>query len=269
MTDYAPIDGVGIGSDGAVLRLTIDRPASRNSLDDGMVAGMIDLLAKAGQDDAVRVIVLRGAGDDFCSGFDIAGRNKKTDTRPAAGSIQRRLPNAAHRLIPIIVSTQKPVVCAVQGWAAGIGFHLALASDFCVATRSARFWEPFLTRGFTPDSGATWFLPRLVGLPRAREILLLGRELSGDEAEEWGLIHRSVDDDDLEDTTEELVQRLAESPTVAVGLTKWLLHTGSGLELDRHLHNEAFALELSSRTEDFREGLAAFREKRPPHFEGR
>lgn len=269
MTDYESVDGIEASLDGGVLRLTIDRPRTRNSLDDAMVDALITHIETAGQDDAVRVIVLRGAGDDFCAGADLVAKNRDPGERPRAGSIQRRLPTKAHRLVPTILTTQVPVVCAVRGWAAGIGFHLALASDFCVATRSARFWEPFLTRGFTPDSGGAWLLPRLAGIVRARELLLLGRELSGDEAAEWGLIHRACNDADLEQTTDELVGRLANSPTVAVGLTKWLLASGAANDLESHLRNEAFALELSSRTEDFREGLTAFTEKRDPDFKGR
>jgi 2-(1,2-epoxy-1,2-dihydrophenyl)acetyl-CoA isomerase len=208
-------------------------------------------------------------GDHFCGGADIIARNAASDQRPRAGSIQRRLPEQAHRLIPLLMSVQIPVVCGVQGWAAGIGFQLALAADFTIAADDARFWEPFASRGFTPDSGATWLLPRRVGPVRARELLLLGRALSGVEAAEWGLIHRSVPAAELDRELGALAIEIVSGPTVALGLTKWLLHEGSGLPLEGHLANEAFALELSSRTEDFREGLAAFRERRDPRFEGR
>jgi 2-(1,2-epoxy-1,2-dihydrophenyl)acetyl-CoA isomerase len=160
-------------------------------------------------------------------------------------------------------------VCAVRGWAAGIGFHLALAADITIAADDAMFWEPFIERGFTPDSGATWLLPRRVGEVRARELLLLGRALDGSEAAAWGAIHAAVPAAELDAAVDDLVARLASGPTVALGFTKWLLHAGSGLSLEQHLANEAFALELSSRTDDFREGLAAFRERRPPGFEGR
>ena len=160
------------------------------------------------------------------------------------------------------------MVCKVRGFAAGIGFSLALAADFTIATDGARFWEPFTERGFTPDSGATWLLPRRVGEVRAREVLLLGRELSGAEAADWGAIHAAVSGDELDDAAEELVGTLANGPTVALGLAKWLLHAGRDASLDGHLRNEAFALELSSRSQDFREGMAAFRERRPPRFEG-
>ena len=219
------------------------------------------------------MIVISGEGEHFCAGFDIVARNAGSDEpsarRPRAGSIQRRLPSQAHRLIPLLVSVQTPIVCRVQGWAAGIGLHLAAAADFTLVADDARLWEPFSDRGFTPDSGGTWLLPRLVGTVRARELLVLGRALSGSEAAEWGLVHRSVPLDALDVAVEELVATLADGPTVALGLTKWLLHAGETAPLEEHLRNEAFAIELSSRSDDFREGIAAFKEKRPPRFEGR
>jgi 2-(1,2-epoxy-1,2-dihydrophenyl)acetyl-CoA isomerase len=138
-----------------------------------------------------------------------------------------------------------------------------------VAAADARFWEPFSSRGFTPDSGGTWLIPRLIGVARARELLLLGRELSGTEAQEWGLIHRAVTTDEVDVVAGELARSLAEGPTVSLGLTKWLINVAGDADVETHLRNEAFALELSSRSTDFREGLAAFRDKRPPAFEGR
>jgi 2-(1,2-epoxy-1,2-dihydrophenyl)acetyl-CoA isomerase len=213
---------------------------------------------------------MSGRGGHFCGGFDIVVRNEgPRETRPRAGSIQRRLPAQAHRLIPLIVSVQTPVVCSVRGWCAGIGLHLALAADFTIAATDARLWEPFAERGFTPDSGGTWLLPRRIGEMRAREMLLLGRALSGEEAADWGMVHASVPADALDDSVARVVRVLAEGPTVTLGLTKWLLHAGIATSLEDHLRNEAFAMELSSRSEDFREGFAAFREKRAPRFTGR
>jgi 2-(1,2-epoxy-1,2-dihydrophenyl)acetyl-CoA isomerase len=260
---------VALGEDG-ILRIVLDRPAKRNALDDVMVAGMIAAVEAAERDEAVRAILLSGEGTHFCGGFDIVARNEGgAKPRPRAGSIQRRLPSQAHRLIPLVLTVQVPVVCAVQGWAAGIGVHLAAAADFTVSADDATFWEPFTERGFTPDSGGTWLLPRRVGEARARELLLLGRRLTGVEAADWGLVHRSVPAPDVPAEAEELAARLAAGPTVALGLTKWLLHAGATAPLDGHLRDEAFAMELSSRSEDFREGLAAFLEKRSPRFGGR
>ncbi len=253
-----------------VLTLRLNRPEKRNAIDDETMLGLIAAFDTAATDDGVRVIVLEGAGEHFCGGADIVARNTGSDgARPRVGSIQRRLPTQAHRLIPQVCAIQVPVVAKVRGWAAGIGFQLALAADFAIAAADARFWQPFAERGFTPDSGATWLLPRRVGDVRARELLLLGRALTGEEAEAWGVIHRAVATNDLDDAVDEVVTRLASGPTVALGLTKWLLHQGAGISLEQHLANEAFAMELSSRTEDFREGLTAFREKRTPRFEGR
>lgn len=270
MTTYSSVDGLGAahGADG-VLRLTIDRPDRKGSMDDAMGRALIDHLVAAGQDEGVRSILLRSAGPDFCAGSDLVAKNDPNAPRPRVGSIQRRLPSTFHRLIPLLLETQVPVVAAVRGWAAGLGFHLALAADFCVAATDARFWEPFVARGFTPDSGATWLLPRLVGLARARQMLVLGRELSGAEAAEWGLVHSAVPTDDVAQEAEALAVDLATRPTVAVGLTKWLLAASTDASLSDQLRNEAFALELSSRSEDFREGLQAFREKRDPEFGGR
>jgi 2-(1,2-epoxy-1,2-dihydrophenyl)acetyl-CoA isomerase len=262
-------EGLLVEHEGPVLRLTLDRPDKRNALDDAMVAGLIDALDAAGRDDSVRVVVLAGAGDHFCGGADIVARNTPGGERPRVGSIQRRLPSQAHRLVPLVLSVQVPVVCRVQGWAAGIGFHLALAADFTLAADDARFWEPFGQRGFTPDSAGTWLLPRLVGMVRARDLLLLGRRLSGSEAAEWGLVHAAVPAADLDVTVGALAGRLASGPTVALGLTKWLLRSGQTATLDAHLQDEAMALELASRTDDFREGMAAFRERRDPKFTGR
>jgi 2-(1,2-epoxy-1,2-dihydrophenyl)acetyl-CoA isomerase len=185
------------------------------------------------------------------------------------GAIQRRLPSQSNRLVPLILNTQVPVVCAVRGWAIGLGLHIAVAADFCIAADDARLWEPFMKRGFTPDSGGTWLLPRLVGITRAKEMLLLGRRISGAEAAEWGLIHLAVPADSVDATVTALVDDLSSGPTVALGLAKWLVHTGSGLGLEQHLHNEAFAMELSSRADDFKEGIAALRDKRDPEFRGR
>jgi 2-(1,2-epoxy-1,2-dihydrophenyl)acetyl-CoA isomerase len=161
------------------------------------------------------------------------------------------------------------VVCAVRGWAAGIGLNLALAADFTIAATDARFWTPFVERGFTPDSGASWLLPRRVGETRAREMVMLGRVVEGAEAAEWRMIHRAVPEAEVDAVATDLVTKLAGSATVALGLSKWLMYTGATHTFDDQLRNEAFAMELSSRSEDFREGLQAFQEKRPPEYKGR
>lgn len=265
---YASRPGLDVDLSEGVLRLRLDRPDKRNAVDDEMMAGLVDSVSTAEEDEAVRVIVIDGAGEHFCAGADIVARNAGDD-RPRVGSIQRRVPHTAHRLVALVASVQVPVVCAVRGWAAGLGFQLALAADFTLAATDARFWEPFADRGFTPDSGATWMLQRRVGPVRARDLLLLGRKLSGTEAVEWGVIHAAHPAGALDGEVAALVARLAGGATVALGLTKWLLHDAAASGLDESMRHEAFALELSSRSEDFREGFAAFRDKRDPEFRGR
>jgi len=271
MTVDPPTSSVAVDHDGSVLRLTLSRPEKRNAIDDEMMSTLIGSIDAAGRDESVRVIVIDGEGDHFCSGADVVARNApgSSDKRPRVGSIQRRLPAQANRLIPLIVNTQTPVVCVVQGWTAGIGLNLALAADICVAASDTRFWAPFVGRGFTPDSGATWLLTRRIGEVRARDMLLLGRVVSGSEAAEWNMIHRAVPTDGLAAAADEVIAALAEGPTVALGLTKWLTHSAWSQPLEQHLRDEAFGMELSSRSEDFREGLAAFREKRDPQYRGR
>ena len=266
---YASVPGLRAEQHGAVLAMTFDRADRRNAVNDVMLDAMIGHLAAAGIDEAVRVIRIDADGPDFCAGSDLIANNTKSERKPRVGSTQRRLPNKANRLIPLMLETQVPIVAVVRGWAAGLGFHIALAADFCVAADDARFWEPFMARGFTPDSGAAWLLPRLIGMVRTRQLLMLGEEISGATAAEWGVIHRALQQAELDSAADELVTTLAAAPTVALGLTKWLVHTGNGLDLDRHLQNEAMALELSSRSDDFKEGLAAFRDKREAKFEGR
>lgn len=250
-----------------VLRVVLDRPARRNSLSPPMVTALVDTLTRAASDDSLRAIEIRGSGTDFCSGVDwIAGNS---GTRPRTGDLVRRVPHAAHRIIELVHTVQLPVVCAVRGWATGLGCNLALAADFTVATPEAVFWEPFLARGFSPDSGSTWLLPRLVGLARAKEMLLLGERVSGTEAAEWGLIHRCVPEAELDDAVAELVAQLATGPTVAIGLAKQALHYSLHASLTQGMNQELYNVELSCRTKDFKEGMAAFREKRRPEFQGR
>lgn len=269
MSRYQSVVGLRAEVDGALLVLTLDRPSHRNALDDTSMAGLIAALGAASTDDALRAVLLTGEGGDFCSGFDIVGRNVTTEVKPRTASIQRRLPVQANRLIPLLLEVQLPVVCAVRGWVVGIGAQLALAADFTVTADDARWWYPFLSRGFTPDSGSTWLLPRAVGPRRARELLILGRRLSGAEAVEWGLAHSAVPADEVASTARALADQLAAGPTVAIGLAKSLLNRSEEQGLTEHLADEAFAMELSSRSPDFREGMAAFVGKRQPNFEGR
>jgi 2-(1,2-epoxy-1,2-dihydrophenyl)acetyl-CoA isomerase len=258
---FATVDGI--------LRITLDRPSHKNSLTPAAVRAIIEALEGAAADDALRAILVASSGPDFCSGADVVAANPDGRERPRVGNLQRRTALQAHRLIDLVTSIQLPVVCAVRGWAAGLGCQLALAADFTIAAETATFWEPFVARGFTPDSAATWLLPRLVGVARAKELLLLGEKVTGARAAEWGMIHRSVPDPLVADAAEALVLRLAQGATVAIGLTKSCLRSSLELTMTEAMAKEASTLELSSRSDDFREGLAAFKERREPSYRGR
>jgi 2-(1,2-epoxy-1,2-dihydrophenyl)acetyl-CoA isomerase len=234
-----------------------------------MIEKLVDTLTEAAADDSLRAIHVRGAGDHFCGGADWVATNSPGGQRPRSGDLVRRIPHAAHRVIELIGSIQLPVVCGVRGWAVGIGCNLALAADFTVAATDAVFWEPFVERGFSPDSGSTWLLPRLVGVARARRMLLLGEKVSATDAVDWGLIHQAVGATELDDTVEELLTRLASGPTVAIGLAKQALSFGQHATLSQSMTQELYNLELSCRTTDFKEGLEAFRQRRAPKFRGR
>ncbi|HEX2284768.1 MAG TPA: enoyl-CoA hydratase-related protein, partial [Mycobacterium sp.] len=260
MTDAVDDGAVTATRVGGLLRITLDRPSRHNSLSHSMIDTLVDVLGDAATDDTLRVVHIQGAGDNFCAGADWVATNSSGE-RPRTGDLVRRIPLAAHRVIELVHTIQLPVVCSVRGWAVGLGCNLALAADFTVAADDAVFWEPFLSRGFSLDSGSSWLLPRLVGVARAKRMLLLGEKVAATDAADWGLIHDCVDDTELDDTTDELLERLASGPTVAIGLAKQAIHYGQHATLTQSMTQELFNLELSCRTGDFKEGLAAFRER--------
>jgi 2-(1,2-epoxy-1,2-dihydrophenyl)acetyl-CoA isomerase len=161
------------------------------------------------------------------------------------------------------------VVTAVRGWAAGLGNTLAIAGDYVIASETARFWTPFVKRGFTPDSGSTYLLPRLIGPVRAKQMLMLGRPVDGATAAEWGLVAEVVPDAELDERFESMVAEFAAAATVAVGLAKHLVHRNLELDLDHALANEGLMEEISLRSDDFKEGIKAFAERRDAGFTGR
>ncbi|MGW0176582.1 enoyl-CoA hydratase/isomerase family protein [Rhodococcus sp. NPDC003322] len=260
--------------EGALLDVVLDRPRARNALSHAMIDDLVRTLTDAASDDTLRAIHIRGAGENFCAGADWVDTNSRSGdnpeaVRPRAGNLVRRVPHGAHRVIELVHTIALPVVCSVRGWAVGLGCNLALAADFTLAADDAVFWEPFLSRGFSPDSGSTWLLPRLVGLARARRMLLLGEKVSGTRAADWGLVHDSVPAADLDRAVEDLLHRLATGPTVALGFAKQALAHAQHATLEQAMTQELYNLELACRTGDFKEGLAAFTHRRNPAFEGR
>ena len=263
-----PPEGLQVVSAPPILTLTLDRPHRRNALTDDIVLALIDTLEAASADEEIRAILLNATGENFCSGFDLAERAGDS-SRPRPGSISRRMPYLVNRLIPVMLEVQIPIVSAVRGWAVGLGFSLVLASDFAVVADGARLRAPFTSMGITPDSGTSWLLPRLAGVARAKQMLMLGEEASGADAADWGLIYRAVPDDRVDAEAGDVVLRLASSASVAVGLTKALIQRGRERSLEAHMGEEAFAMELSSRSADFREWAESRRQGRSPDFTGR
>jgi 2-(1,2-epoxy-1,2-dihydrophenyl)acetyl-CoA isomerase len=265
--------GVGVEVvDAGPVRVTLDRPEKRNAMTIAMFDAVTDAVEGAVADDLVRVVVLRGRGDHFCAGAEIgtspSSDGAATPAKPRTGHLQRSLRASPHRMLRSLFEAEIPIVTGVQGYAAGIGNALALAGDH-VAARSAQCWVPFVARGFTPDSGTTFLLPRLVGLTRAKDMILRGKRVDGSLAADWGLVSQVVDDDALDAAVEEVVQEFARAPTVAVSQAKQLVHRGQTGDLADALAREALTEELAVRSDDFKEGMRAFAERRDPDYRGR
>jgi 2-(1,2-epoxy-1,2-dihydrophenyl)acetyl-CoA isomerase len=247
--------------DGAVLTITLNRPDVLNALNAAMHAGLAAALKEAQSDD-VRAVVLTGAGRGFCVGQDL------TEFREASGDIKERLESTYHPNIRGIRMLDKPVIASINGAAAGAGLSFACACDIRIAADSATFIPAFINIGLIPDSGGTYFVTRLLGPARAFEWLVTGRRLSAAEAHAWGLVSEVVEADDLAGRAAELAARLAASPTRAIGMTKRLVDHAWHATLDEQLEREAQLQTAATQTEDFREGVNAFLEKREPRFRG-
>jgi 2-(1,2-epoxy-1,2-dihydrophenyl)acetyl-CoA isomerase len=253
-------------ADGAAT-ITLNRPDKLNAFNEAMHRELARALDRIEADDAIRVLLLTGAGRGFCAGQDLGDRVMGDgDAPPDLGDTLDRLYNP---LVRRICRLERPVVCAVNGVAAGAGANLALGCDLVLAARSAKFIQAFCKLGLVPDSGGTYLLPRLVGSARARGLALLGEPLSAEQAEAWGLIWRAVDDDRLMGEATALVRNLATQPTKGLGLIKRVLLASAANSLDAQLDLERDLQREAGRTDDYREGVAAFMAKRPPKFRGR
>jgi 2-(1,2-epoxy-1,2-dihydrophenyl)acetyl-CoA isomerase len=268
--------GLRVERDGPVLRLTIAREKAANALAASTITALRDAIEEAGRSNEFRVVALTAVGKNFCTGVDLVEANAEETTdgqerpvRPRIGHLQRGINLGAHELVRAFSELQLPVVVGVRGWAAGLGNTLALLSDYIVAADTAKFWTPFVGRGFTPDSGSTWLLPRLIGLPRAKQMVLLGKPVDAERAERWGMVTELVSDGELDHRVEEVVAEFAAAATVSVGLAKTMLHRHLDANLTQALAQEALTEEISLRSADFKEGIASLRNRRPPRFEGR
>jgi 2-(1,2-epoxy-1,2-dihydrophenyl)acetyl-CoA isomerase len=250
---------------GPVATITLNRPDKLNAFTEEMHRELAAALDSAGApDSSIRALLLTGAGRGFCAGQDLGSR--RGDTLPDLGHTLNTMYN------PLIRRLRKlplPIVCAVNGVAAGAGASLAFACDITLAARSASFLQAFAKIGLVPDSGSTFFLPHLVGSARARALAMLAEKIGAEQAMQWGLIWQVVDDDKLVAEAKALALRLAAMPTRALAYIKRALDTAETSTLDRQLDLEAELQAMAGRTEDYREGVAAFFEKRTPTFKGR
>ena len=247
---------------GDVATVTLNRPDRMNCLNAVMRAELLDALTRAPRE--ARAVVLTGAGRGFCAGQDLGDTGNIADL-----NLERVLREEYEPLLKLVYDCPVPLICAVNGAAAGAGANLALAADVVIAARSAVFLEAFTRIGLIPDAGGTYWLPRLAGMARAMGMCLFADPIPASQAAEWGLIWEVVDDDQLDDRVAELAGRLATGPTEAYRLTKLALRQSMSNDLETQLALEARLQGEAGRTRDFMEGVAAFLEKRPASYEGR
>jgi 2-(1,2-epoxy-1,2-dihydrophenyl)acetyl-CoA isomerase len=260
------MSSVLVSLEAGVLTVTLNRPDRLNAFNPEMHQLLRKALERALDDAAVRAVLLTGAGRGFCAGQDLSERNVAADT-PIDLSVS--LGSYYNPLVRRLRELPKPVVCAVNGVAAGAGANLALACDLVIAARSASFVQSFSRLGLVPDCGGTWFLPRLLGTARALGLALLGEKLSAEQAEQWGLIWKVVDDADLANTAMEIARSLAQGPTRGYGLVKKAFNASWGNSLDAQLELERDLQREAGLTQDYREGVAAFMQKRKPEYKGK
>ena len=262
MADY---ETIRFELDGAVARITLNRPDRLNSFNVQMHHELADVL-REGLEDA-RVVVLTGAGRGFCAGQDLNDRAVSADGHPA--DLGNAVETCWNPLIRQLTSLPQPVIARVNGVAAGAGANIALACDIAVAARSAKFIQSFSAIGLIPDSGGTWALPRVVGQARALGLALTGEPLSAEKAEQWGMIWKCVDDEALDAEVDAIAQKLASLPPLGLAAIKKMLRESWSHSLDQELNLQRDAMRRLGFTEDYREGVAAFLEKRPANFVGR
>ncbi|GAB4301863.1 MAG: 2-(1,2-epoxy-1,2-dihydrophenyl)acetyl-CoA isomerase PaaG [Roseovarius sp.] len=251
---------------GGWVEITLNRPERLNSFTEEMHLALHRAL-DAARDSGRRAVLLTGAGRGFCAGQDLADRDPaRLDGPPDLGETVRRL---YAPLVRRIRALPCPVLCAVNGVAAGAGVSLALACDIVLAAESARFIQSFAKVGLIPDTGGSWHLPRLLGEARAKGLALTAEPLPAARAEEWGLIWKCLPDAALMDEARGLAARLAEGPTLGFARTKDCIHAAATQSLDAHLDYEAEAMRVCGKSADYAEGVRAFLEKRPPRFSGR
>ena len=248
----------------AVGKITLNRPEKYNSFVREMALSFQNTLANCESDNSIRCILITGAGKAFCAGQDL-----KEAIDPQGPEIEQIVREHYNPIIKRICEIEKPVIAAVNGVAAGAGANLALACDIVTATQSAKFIQAFSKIGLIPDSGGTYFLPRLIGLPKATAFMMTGEPVSAEKAEVLGMIYAVYEDAEFEPKSLELARSIAAMPTKGLGYTKRLLNQSFNNSLEDQLALEAATQNLSAHTDDHKEGIQAFLEKRTPKFTGK
>lgn len=246
--------------------IVLNRPNAANAINPDVAKALMMAAIQCDEDPDVRAILIRGEGPRFCGGGDLKLFAAQGDNLP---SYLKQLTTYLHAAISRLVRQSAPTVCAIQGFAAGGGFSLAIASDLAIAAESAKLTMAYTKAGLTPDGASTYFLARLVGLRRAMDLTLTNRVLTAQEALEWGLLSRVVPDDELQESAEGLARRLASGATQSLGAAKDLLHRGLLESLESQMELETRAIADAVRSADGSEGIQAFVEKRKPDFRGR
>ncbi|MHC0018905.1 2-(1,2-epoxy-1,2-dihydrophenyl)acetyl-CoA isomerase PaaG [Acinetobacter pittii] len=247
--------------------LTFNRPKALNSFNVDMHREVAEVLNQWTKNSDVRCVVISGEGRGFCAGQDLGDR--VVDPNAEAPDLGYSIETYYNPLIKTIVNMPKPVICAVNGVAAGAGANIALACDLVIAAKSANFVQAFCRLGLVPDSAGTWFLPRAVGHARAMGLTLLGDKLPAETAKEWGMIWDVVEDAELKTKVTEIAERLAKQPTFGLSLIKKAIHQSSNNTFDEQVLLERDLQRIAGRSEDYREGVQAFMNKREPNFKGR
>ncbi|MFD0359037.1 enoyl-CoA hydratase/isomerase family protein [Streptomyces sp. NPDC127110] len=254
-------------TDAGVSWITLNRPDAMNALTPEQRERVIALLDAASGDPGIRAVVVTATGKGFCAGADLRGGNATGER--VAGDVARLIRLGAQRLITAVLDCEKPVIAAVNGTAAGIGAHLALACDLVIAADTARFIEVFVRRGLVPDGAGAYLLPRLIGPQKAKELMFFGDAVPAAEAARLGLVNKVVPADGLEAAAREWAERLAQGPTRALALTKQLVNASLDGDRATALAAEATAQEINMTTADANEGVASFVERRTPKYLGR
>ncbi|NKI18641.1 2-(1,2-epoxy-1,2-dihydrophenyl)acetyl-CoA isomerase [Spongiibacter sp. KMU-166] len=247
--------------------ITLNRPDTLNSFTVDMHLEFRDALTRCAEDQQIRCVLLTGEGRGFCAGQDL--NDRAVSPGEASPDLGESVEKYYNPMIRLITTMEKPVVCAVNGVAAGAGANIALACDIVIAARSASFIESFCKLGLIPDSGGTWHLPRLLGMARAKAVAMLGPEISAEQAQQWGMIWDVADDENLIEAAITLAKLLATQPTKGFAYTKQALHASATNSLDEQLELEKALMRSAGQTEDYKEGVNAFMNKRKPEFVGR